>query len=71
MLWLATRPEIPRRFGFAVVALNAVYAVDSILLLFTGWVELTTLGFVFVLAQALAVAALAELQWLGLRRAAA
>ena len=71
LVWLATRDDIPRRIAWAVVALNLLYAVDSVLLLFTGWVELTTFGYVFVVVQALAVAGLAELQYFGLRRTTA
>ena len=70
LAWLASRSDIPRRVAWGVVCLNLLYAVDSILLLFTGWVELTTLGYLFVVIQAVAVAGLAELQWFGLRRAA-
>jgi hypothetical protein len=42
--------------------------LDSVLLLFTGWVEPTGLGEVFVIAQAVVVAVVAELELVGLRR---
>ena len=71
LVWLATRADIPRRIAWGVVILNVLYAIDSLLLLVTGWVQLTTLGYLFVVAQALAVGGLAELQYFGLRRAAA
>jgi len=38
------------------------------LLLFTGWVEPTLLGKIFVGGQAVIVAVLAEFEFLGLRR---
>lgn len=69
--WLATRPTAWRPAIWAVIAYNAVWAVDSVLLLATGWVRPTALGHAFVLAQALFVAAMAQLEYLGLRRSAA
>jgi hypothetical protein len=66
--WLATRTRLQRPAVFFVVACNALWALDSILLLLTGWVEPTTLGTVFVVAQAVATAVFAELEFVGLRR---
>jgi hypothetical protein len=66
--WLATRARLQRPAVFAVVACNALWAVDSVLLLLTGWVEPTALGMVFVIAQALFCAVFAELEFIGLRR---
>jgi hypothetical protein len=66
--WLGTRERVQRPLVFAVVACNALWALDSVLLLVTGWVEPTILGEAFVLGQAAVVAVLAELEFLGLRR---
>ena len=66
--WLGTRERVQRPLVFAVVACNALWALDSVLLLVTGWVEPTILGEVFVLGQAAMVAVLAELEFIGLRR---
>jgi hypothetical protein len=66
--WLGTRERVQRPLVFAVVACNALWALDSVLLLVTGWVEPTILGEVFVLGQAAVVAVLAELEFFGLRR---
>lgn len=46
-----------------IAASNLAWVAASILLLESGWVAPTTLGTAFVLAQAVAVAALAALQW--------
>ena len=66
--YLATRESPPRAAVWAVIVLNALWAVDSILLLAGGWVGPTALGYTFVIAQALIVAAFAEAQYVGLRR---
>lgn len=66
--WLALRRAAPARGAvWAVVAINAVWALDSVLLLVSGWVAPTALGVAFVLAQAAAVAGFAVLQAAGLR----
>ncbi|MGK3993617.1 hypothetical protein [Sorangium sp. So ce1024] len=69
--WVGTRERPARAAVLAVVVANALWVIDSVLLLVTGWVEPTALGHAFVLAQALVVALFAEAQVLGLRRARA
>ena len=66
--WLATREQPPRPGVWAVVLINAFWVIDSFVLLASAWPDLTLLGKVFVLFQALFVAVLAELQIFGLRR---
>ena len=66
--WLAARASMPRAAVWAVIACNAAWAADSLLLLASGWVAPTALGYAFVVAQAFVVALFAELQFLGLRR---
>jgi hypothetical protein len=67
---VATRPRIARGAVWAVIAINVLWALDSVLLLLTGWVAPSALGYGFVLFQALVVAGFAEWQWLSLRRRA-
>ena len=67
--WLATRELPPRAGVWAVVLINAFWVIDSFVLLASAWPDLTLLGKVFVLFQAVFVAVLAELQFFGLRRA--
>jgi hypothetical protein len=66
--FVGTRAEISRSAVTLIVIVNAAWVVGSIALLLSGWVAPTVLGYAFVLAQAIAVAILAELQWIGLRR---
>ena len=68
LLWLSRRDRIRPGAGWAVVGINAVWAIDSVALLALGWVEPTTLGLAFVLFQAAVVAVFAEVQWWTLRR---
>lgn len=66
--WLATRSRVHRPAVFFVVACNTLWALDSIVLLLSGWIEPTMLGTVFVVAQAVSTAVFAELEFVGLRR---
>lgn len=69
--FVATRKEIPRRSAWAVVVVNALWVIDSAILLLSGWVAPTVYGQVFVVAQALVVAVFAELQFFALRKSVA
>jgi hypothetical protein len=66
--WLATRDALPRWSVWAVIVTNALWALDSVLLAMSGWVEPNALGYAFIMMQALVVAGFAELQFVGLRR---
>jgi hypothetical protein len=52
-----------------VIVLNTLWVVGSVVAVLTDVLTLNTLGTVFVLGQAAAVALIAELQFLALRRA--
>jgi hypothetical protein len=67
----ARRPTLSRGAALAVIAVNIVWTLDSILLLASGWVEPTSVGTAFVLAQAAAVAGFAALEAAALRGSAA
>ncbi|TDH63156.1 hypothetical protein E2C06_07175 [Dankookia rubra] len=67
---LGLRQASPRLLVWLVIVGNALWALDSVLLLVSGWVAPTALGGTFVVAQALVVALLAELEYTGLRRSA-
>ena len=64
--WCASRAEPPRPAVLAVVVLNLIWAVDSVVLLATGWVAPNGLGVGFVLVQAAMGGGIAVLQWLAL-----
>ena len=69
VLYLAKRDVLPRGGVWTIIALNAGWVIASVALLFL--VAPSTIGYAFVIAQAVAVAALAEMQYMGLRRAVA
>ncbi len=70
LVYLATRERLSQFAVWIVIVLNALWTVDSFLLLLTGWVAPTELGYTFVVAQALGVAAFAGLEYFGLKKAA-
>jgi hypothetical protein len=52
-----------------VIIGNVLWVVASLWLMVSGWITPNALGYVFITAQALAVALLAALEYLALRRA--
>jgi hypothetical protein len=66
--WLGTRQSMPKVLVAIVITGNAAWTIASIALLFSGAVTPNLLGEAFVAAQAIAVGAFAELQYIGLRR---
>ena len=69
-LIVAARSETSRLTMFDIIGVNALWVAASVTLLVSGAVEPNLLGYAFVIAQALAVALLAELQFIGMRRSA-
>jgi len=68
LFYLSTREQLSRSIVWAVIAANGAWVAASGLLLLSGRIEPTLLGYVFVLGQAVAVAGFAEAQYVGLRR---
>ena len=66
--WLATRQSMPKVLVVIVITGNVAWTLASIALLFSGAVTPNGLGQAFVVAQAIVPGALAELQYIGLRR---
>ena len=65
---VATREPIPRGFVGLFVAGNFAWAAACVALLAATSIAPSMLGEAWVIAQALTVVGLAELQWAGLRR---
>jgi hypothetical protein len=66
--WVGTRAAISRPAVQAIIVMNALWVVGSVLVLVGGFVAPTVLGYAFVIAQAVVVGVFAELQFIGLRR---
>lgn len=71
LIAVARRGEASRLLLIDIIAINALWVAASFGLLVSGAVAPTLLGYAFVIAQALTVALLAELQFVGFRRTAA
>lgn len=71
LLVVARQPAVQRLVLVDIIAINALWVVASFCMLLSGLVSPNLLGIAFVSAQALTVALLAELQFVGFRRAAA
>ena len=71
VLFVGLRQAPPRAAVLAIIAYNVLWAIDSFVLLASGWVSPTLLGSAFVVMQAVTVGLLAVLQWIGVKRAAA
>ena len=65
---LSRRAELSRLLLIDVIAINGLWVVASLAILVAGLVAPNVLGIAFLLVQATAVAVLAELQFMGLRR---
>lgn len=67
--WTATRSPIPRGLVWLFVVGNFGWAAGCVALLVSGLVAPTVPGQAWVIAQAVTVVILAELQWAGVSRA--
>ncbi len=70
LYWMSYQSALSRTGVWAVIALNALWVVESVALLVTGYVQPTNLGYAFMIGQALVVLLFAELEFFGLRRSA-
>jgi hypothetical protein len=68
---VARRQTVSRLVLIDIIAINALWVVGSFALLVSGAVSPNLLGMLFVTAQAVTVALFAELQFIGMQRAAA
>lgn len=68
--YLGTRDLMSRIAVWTVIAVNAIWTIDSLILLASGWVSPNLLGQIMIVMQAVAVGVFAELQFIGLRKSA-
>lgn len=67
---LGTRSIMSRTAVWTVIAVNAGWTIDSLILLASDWVAPNLMGQIFVVMQAITVGVFAELQFVGLRKSA-
>ena len=65
---VARHEVVPRVSVLAIIGLNFAWVAASLWLLLGGPVQPNAFGYAFIIAQALAVALFAEVQYVGLRR---
>jgi hypothetical protein len=71
LIYVAMSKVLRRVSVGTAIVLNVLWTLDSVLLLLSGWVSPTELGYVFVVVQALGVAILASLEYIGWRKSEA
>jgi len=65
---IARRDTVPRASVVAIIALNIAWVAGSVWVALGGAIRPSPLGYAFIIAQAIAVAVFAELQYVGLRK---
>jgi hypothetical protein len=68
LLFNAARRQTSSIFVWAIILLNALWTLESFLILLAGWVTPNAFGYGFVILQAIGVAVLAGLEFVGLKR---
>ena len=68
LAFIASRESLPRLAVWAVIVLNGLWVVESLVTLMSSAVAPNALGYAFVIVQAAFVAVLAELEYVGLKR---
>ncbi len=67
LMMLGARNPVPTNGARVVIAVNLVWAVACVILLFSGWIDPNGPGVAFILAQIFAVLVFAEIQAMALR----
>ncbi len=67
-LYVATRKQVAAFLVWVIIIGNLLWALDSFLLLLMGWFSPNTFGVAFIVTQAIGVAILADLEFIGLKR---
>jgi len=68
--FIATRQFVPAPLVWLLIGANFLWVLGCLALLLGDWVMPTLAGKAFIAIQAVTVGLLAELQWVGLRKAA-
>ena len=66
--WLASRETPPAVGVWAVILLNGLWVVESLLVAAGTWFQPNSVGVAVIVVQALGIATLAELEYVGLKK---
>lgn len=66
--WLSSREVPPATGVWAVILLNALWVVESLLVAAGTWFQPNSVGVAVIVVQALGIATLAELEYVGLKK---
>ncbi len=69
--WILVKRSVPNFVIWLVIAVNALWVADSIILMLGNWLQPTTFGYAFIIAQTVIVAGFAEFQFVGMRKSRA
>ena len=69
LIYAATRKSTSKTMIWATIGLNLLWTIDSFLILLTGYVSPTTIGYIFIVCQAIGVLLFADLEFIGMRKA--
>lgn len=67
LVWLALRPSLPRGAVWGLVGFNAIWAVESVMIVALDWVQPTIVGQGVIYVQAAGALGVAAMQVLALR----
>lgn len=70
LMWLARRPIVPAGALWAVIIVNLMWVAESAWVAFAGAFQPNALGQAFIVIQAIAVAVIADFEFIGMRRSA-
>lgn len=68
LIYVATRKTVSKTFVWAIIGMNLLWGIDSFLLLISGNISPTEIGFGFIIFQAIGVFIFAALEFAGLRK---
>ena len=71
LIFMTSRQRLSLAVVWTVIVVNALWTADSFLIIASGWITPTPLGYAFVTGQAMGVAMFAGLEYVGLRKSAA
>lgn len=67
LIYIATRRTVSKTLVWTIISMNLLWGIDSFLLLISGYITPTEIGFGFIILQAIGVFIFGTLEFVGLR----